>query len=195
MSQFGATCLVFVQIWAWYLSSGISSTLCNWCCWWYIVDACFIIDIDVPGLQCSAFQSNIIRTVSGNVVTTISVHFTHYICIFICCFSLYLQVLASGCLSHHSKLSFLNQNPPLDSICGEMSQKEEIGTLPHPWQYWKWIHMNGWLGLKQCRVMFNSYDHIWQCGLTQLDWTREVSECPSGIEHSEQLGVNFVVWW
>jgi len=63
-------------------------------------------------------------------------------------FSPYLAVLACGSLSHHSILSFPNQNPSLGSICGEAAELEGkepiVNTLPHlSWHSkrnrWKWV--------------------------------------------------------
>jgi len=53
----------------------------------------------------------------------------------ISCFTPYLPVLACGGLSHHSVLSFPNQNPRLGSICGETTELDGrepfINTPPH----------------------------------------------------------------
>jgi len=49
--------------------------------------------------------------------------------------SLFLPILASGGVSHHSILSFPNHNPHLDSIGGETPELETeepiINALPH----------------------------------------------------------------
>jgi len=91
---------------------------------------------------------------------------------FISFFSPYLPLLPCGCHSHHSVLSFPNQNPRFGSICGEIVELKGRGpifhTPPHLSPHPKGIHEKIRYWLEERRKRVRRYDPTRPHRTTQL---------------------------